>query len=126
MCHAVVFHESSVFRLIRADDREHTLLQQFWTVDWSSFLRVVLTFLPYDVFGYLKSYLRIDTPPPFGLLPVVVQNLDFIAKKPRLLCPCVGDQSFRSGKVQFEVISQERFQFQLDFFRFRPWAYKSQ
>ena len=126
MCQSVVFHESAIFRLIGADDGEYRILQQFGAVDWFSFLRVVLAFLVYDVFWDLKSYLRIDAPPPLGLLPVVVQHLNFISKKPRFLCPCVGNQSFGLGEFQLELLSQEYFQLSLDFLCLRLWAYKSQ
>ena len=85
-------------------------------MDWLSYFHVVLAFLVYDVMWNLKSYLRIDTPPSIGVLPVIVQHVNFVSQKSRCLCPCMGNQSFCLGEFQFELLSQEHFQLVLDFF----------
>src|SRR5437660_12133080 len=105
MCQSVIFHESTIFRLIHTDDSEYCILQKFWSVDWLSFFRVVLTFLVYDVFRDLKSNLCIDTPPTIGMLPIILQYLYFVSQKSRFLRPCMGNQSFGLREFQLELLS---------------------
>jgi hypothetical protein len=80
---------------------------------------IALAFLLDDAVRNAKSNASIDTPFGVGALGVVVERLNLIAEEASTLTPGMGNECFRVGEFQLEVIAEVLFELMLDRLDFR-------
>ena len=102
---SVIVHQTPIFRLVVGDDGEITLHHQFLPVSGFAFALITLAFLLSDAVRDAKSDASIDTPFGMRALGVVVEHLNFIAEEASALIPGMGNECFRVGEFQLEIIA---------------------
>jgi hypothetical protein len=110
----VVLDVSAVFGPVGGDDAEVLVEQQRAALRGYSLAHIPGAPFPDGGLGHEQADGAVDHPTTVGDLGVGLLGFDLVAEEVRRLAGGVGDQGFRGGQFQLELIVQERTDLGLD------------